>query len=152
MERSARVQRGSRAAQWYGYTVCLVAVITALFSLRAIVDASFKIADPLRAEARFEPSLTSFEAYRATLDRGPAAPVRGDTAANAPSESELRRRYEAVRADRLGQARFDATRSLVTNGILLAFAVGLFLWHWSWLRRAAVEHPSERAPGAPFGH
>lgn len=150
MQPSGRAQRGSRAAQWYGYTVCLVAVITTIFSVRAIVDASFEIADPLRAEGRFAPSFRSYEAYRATLDRFPIPPMGADTSRRAPSEAELRRRYEALRADRLEQARFDATRSLVTNGILLAFAVGLFLWHWSWLRRTGAESPDELAPGAPF--
>ncbi len=46
----------------------------------------------------------------------------------------MRARYNALRADRLTASHFDAEKSLLASGILLAFAIGLFAAHWRWLR------------------
>lgn len=123
--------RSTRIAQWYGYAVCLVAVITFLLSARGIVDDLFTLSDPLRAGSRFGTSFTSFESYRATQDLAPRREA-GDT--TRLSDSELRQRYEALRSDHVGQVRFDATRGLVASVLMLLIAVGLFVWHWRWLR------------------
>lgn len=127
--------RSPRIAQWYGYTVCLVAVITFLLSARGIVDDLFTLSNPLRSGSRFG-TLTSFEAYEATQDMTPRR-VAPDSAAP-PSEAELRRRYDALRADQIAQSRFDATRGIVASLLMLLIASGLFIWHWRWLRG----HPS----------
>ncbi|HJU64520.1 MAG TPA: hypothetical protein VJ596_02535 [Gemmatimonadaceae bacterium] len=127
------VNRSSRPAQWYGYTVCLVAVITLLFSMNSFVNGVFRLTDPARGGDRFGASLSSFEAYRATADRRPMSAPGTDTG-RTQSESELRAQYEVVRNDQIAQNRFEAQRTLVTSGILILFAVLLFVWHWRWLR------------------
>ena len=137
--------RPTRIQQVYGYAVCLVAIITLLISINGLVNAAFERADPLHAGNRFGDgaALSSFEAYRATrLERGdrpnPVAPgAAGLDSANTTveSEAELRARYEALRADQIASAQWRAMRSLVVNAILVALAVALFAWHWSWLRR-----------------
>lgn len=60
------VARSPRIAQWYGYTVCLVAVVTFLLSARGVVDDLFTLSNPLRSSSRYGTSLTTFEAYEAT--------------------------------------------------------------------------------------
>ena len=134
------VERPERVAQLYGYTVCLIAIVMALTSILAIVDASFDRAAPELAETGDwgwqEPSVSSFEAYRATLDR--AQQFRTGSDAPKPDtvpEVELRRRFDALRADRIERVRFKARRSLVTNTLTLVLAAGLFAWHWRWVRR-----------------
>ena len=144
------VERPERVAQLYGYTVCLIAVVMALTSILGIVEASFDRAAPELAETGDwgwqEPSVSSFEAYRATHDRaqqfraGPDAP-KPDTV----PEAELRRRFEALRGDRIERVRFKARRSLVTNMLTLVLAAGLFAWHWRWVRRR-VPVESHAAP------
>lgn len=126
------VARSPRIAQWYGYTVCLVAVVTFLLSARGIVDDLFTIASPIRSDSRYGASLTSFEAFEATHNMAPAR-IAGDSVPP-PTEEELRRRYEALRADQISQARFDATRGIVTSLLMLLIASALFVWHWRWLR------------------
>ena len=133
------VERPERVAQLYGYTVCLIALVIALTSLHGIVDALFDRAAPHLAETFEwgwqEPSVTSFEAYRASRER---EEVRSGTDSPKPDtvpETELRRRYEALRADRTERVRFQARRSLVTNSLSLLLGVGLFAWHWRWVRR-----------------
>jgi hypothetical protein len=117
------------------------------------VEAAFDRADPLQAAAgRYgypEVSLTSFEAYRATQPQSPQPPDRGAAAPVPPapgqpsgadtlSTSELRARYEALRADRIARVAFDATRQLVGAALLTLVAVALFATHWRWLRANAA--------------
>lgn len=130
------MERPNRAAYWYGYTVCLVAVITLLISLNSLVNSAFRMSDPVRGGDRFGVSLTSFEAYRATLGQRPFPEAARDTS-RPRSESDLRAQYEAMRSDHIAQNRFEAQRSIVTNGILIVVAVLLFIWHWRWLRALA---------------
>jgi hypothetical protein len=121
--------------------VCLVALITILITLPGIVDNLFMLSNPAQADSRlgFGASLGSFEAYKASQRQGPAmaeALAGREMPGERPaSEEELRARYEALRADQIASNRFDARRSLVPHGLLLALALGLFATHWRWLRR-----------------
>jgi hypothetical protein len=144
------MDRPHRIGQLYGYSVCLIAVVTFLTSANTAVKSVFVLSDPIASTAEpfrsgFEPSLTSFEAFRATymfggggmasitpLDRGGAADSvpRFDTL----STADLRTRYEALRGERITQGRYAATRELVTSALLMGIAVVLFIAHWRWLR------------------
>ena len=135
------VERPERVPQLYGYTMCLIALIVGITSVLSLVESGMALANPAHgAESEWsawsEPSVTSFEAFRATYDRGREA----RSGPNAPPpepvpEVELRRRYEALRADRIARTRVAAQRSLVTSGLSLAIAAILFVVHWRWLRR-----------------
>ena len=131
------VDRPNRIAQWYGYSVCLVALVTLLFSSVSIVNNLFTLANPLQGEYDFGPSLSSFEAYRATYHQSPFLDQseRAALLKAPPTAAELRLRYEALRADRIERNRYQAQRSLVTGGLLSLFSVALFLLHWRWIRR-----------------
>jgi len=150
----ATADRPSRVQQFYGYAVCLIAIVTLLIALSNLVEAAFDRADPLQAGAgRYgspEVSLTSFEAYRATQPQAPtqppdraAAPATPDAdpsqaaRADTLSTAELRTRYEALRADRIARVSFDATRKLVGAALLAVVALALFVGHWRWLRAGA---------------
>jgi hypothetical protein len=126
------VARSPRIAQWYGYTVCLVSVITLLLSAQAVVNQAFTLSNPLRASSRYGHALSSFEAFEATQDLAPRR-APGDSAATL-TDAELRRRYEVLRTEQIEQSRFDAMRSIVGAGLLMLLAIGLFIWHWRWLR------------------
>ena len=119
----------NRVRQWYGYTVCLVAVVAALISLAGAMNNAFDLSSPLASDS-YGASLTSFEAYKSTRS-APAQPA----ATEALSDSVLHARYEALRADRIVQRSFRARKGLVTDTVLLLVAIGLFVSHWRWLRR-----------------
>jgi hypothetical protein len=134
MERPA-----SRIAQLYGYTVCLIAVIVVLVSVRSIADDFITLANPLQPEYGYgAQSLGSFEAFKATYNE----PTDGYVTENGssprenpkPSDAELMARYEALRAERISSNIYDAKKSLVLDGLLLVIAVVLFIVHWRWLR------------------
>jgi hypothetical protein len=122
-----------------GYTVCLIAVIVVLVSVRSIADDFITLANPLQAEYGYgAQSLDSFEAFKATYNE----PTNGYVTENGssprenpkPSDAELMARYEALRAERISSNIYGAKKSLVLDGLLLVIAVVLFIVHWRWLR------------------
>ena len=137
------VERPERVPQLYGYTACLVGLIWALTSAVALVGHILDLTDPALAKssgfASFaEPSVTSFEAFRATYDRARrfSGPTEDKPAsADSTPEPELRRRYEALRADRIAQQRFQTRNGIVSSLLGLVLGSALFAFHWRWLRR-----------------
>lgn len=133
----------NRIAQVYGYAVCLVTIIVLMISVAQIVNASFNLASPLRAEGygRGGP-LTSYTAYKREQLQRSSAPARpragqpGDSLNPTPSETELRQMFEDERLEQIGNVRFRAMRTLVTSILMIFIASGLFFMHWRWLRRA----------------
>lgn len=144
------VERPERVPQLYGYTVCLVSLIWALASATTIVGSLLTLSAPEYRDNNqygpFEPSVSSFEAFRTTYDQSrrmmsPDARERPDSL----DDTELRRRYEAIRADRIRRNTVESHRSLVTSTIALVIAALLFAFHWRWLSRVAGATP----PGGP---
>jgi hypothetical protein len=136
------VERPERVPQLYGYTMCLVGLLWALTSVVALVESATALAAPAqyrRNEFGIEPSVTSFEAFRLTYDRARrfSAPDPGAAKLDTLPEPELRRRFEAYRADRIAATEAEARQGLVTRTVSLALGAGLFAFHWRWLRRKA---------------
>ncbi len=142
----------NRIAHVYGYAVCLSAIIVMFFAIKQIIVAGLNLSNPLRADlggySRMGLPLTDFELYKVEARRRPRIPMYpgasppviepSDTA-----EAELRRLYDADRAVAIDSARFQATRLLVANFLLILFAVIVFGVHWRWLRR------QDEIPAAP---
>ena len=64
--RGDHVERPNRMAQFYGYSVCLIAVVVGLFSISSLIGTSFERAHPLESSTMFGESLSSFDAYKAS--------------------------------------------------------------------------------------
>lgn len=133
------MERPNRVAQLYGYAVCLITVVVFLVSANSFVENLFRFGNPVRGSGgNFgEASITSFEAYRSTVNRF-GVPGRDAPPPPATPDSVLRARYEALRADRIEQTRFDAEKGLTTSGLLIVLSVVLFALHWRWLRSRDV--------------
>ncbi|MFL5604897.1 MAG: hypothetical protein ACJ8AD_00495 [Gemmatimonadaceae bacterium] len=133
------VERPERVPQLYGYTACLVALIWALVSTVNIVESTLILsapAYPRGPDYGIDPSVSSFEAFRTTYDRSRRMMMDPrDTKLDSIPEPELRRRYEALRADRIERNTVTARRSLITSVFSLIIAAALFVVHWRWLRR-----------------
>ena len=130
-----------RIPQLYGYTICLITLIWALSSVISIADNALSLSAPeLRdREYGFEPSVSSFESFRLSYDRsrmvGMPVPPQMVKLDSIP-ESELRRRYEAMRSDRIRRGEFQARKGIMTHTIALLLSSLLFGFHWRWLRRS----------------
>jgi hypothetical protein len=134
------VERPERVPQLYGYTVCLIALVWALTSTVSLAGNLLSMSAPEMRESDmygWEPSVTSFEAFRTTYDRSRMlnAGDPRDVKLDSVPEAELRRRYEALRADRIARARFDTRRGLIIDTLSLLGAAALFAFHWRWVRR-----------------
>lgn len=87
------MERPERVPQLYGYTVCLIALIWALSSVISIVENALSLSAPeLRGSSEYgwEPSVSSFEAFRATYDRARqlSAPNPGEARLDSVPEAE----------------------------------------------------------------
>lgn len=130
MERPA-----NRIAQLYGYAVCLIAIVIFIVTVRGVAAALITMSDPLEAQTPYAQSLTSFEAYKASLDSGsPYAGAGTRPALSGQSDAQLRQRYEDLRAERLASTLYQAKTDLTLNGLLLVISIVLFAVHWRWLR------------------
>lgn len=127
----------NRIPQIYGYTVCLIAVVALLVSVNGVVDAAFTLANPLYSQNGPGEGLTSFESYEAT--RGNRTMVDRNMPPDTTSVETRRRRFEALRADRIEANRLQAWRRLVGSGLTMLIAIVLFVWHWRWLRARMAE-------------
>ena len=139
------MEKASKVPQVYGYTVCVIAVVTFLICATVMVNNVFDLANPIQAGFGAESSLSSFDAYRATYQRDQRSVVGGNASEARPdtvSEATLRKRYEAVRADRIARVRFQSWKALTTSGLLLVISVVLFVVHWRWMRKAGVAQES----------
>jgi len=129
------MEKASRVQMIYGYTVCVIAVVTFLICATVVVNNVFDLANPIAAGGAFGSSLSSFEAYQATTQRtataAPANAAQPDTA----SVATLRKRFDALRADRISRVSFEAWKAIVTSGLLLIISVVLFVLHWRWMKR-----------------
>jgi hypothetical protein len=137
MNGNRSTEKPNRIPQIYGYTVCLIAVVAFLISINGIVDASFTLANPLHGPYGHVDGLTTFESYEA--GRGERTVSDRSAPPDTTSLETRRRRFEALRADRIDANRLQAWRRLVGSGLTMLIALALFAWHWSWLRTRAAE-------------
>src|SRR4051794_25516612 len=134
------MERSDRVPQLYGYSVCLIAIVVMLVNISSIVNRSFTLADPLVGNPMYGwggAVMTSFEAYKATVDRVPRPMPATAEVASAPklTDAELRAQYEALRADQIARNQMEARRDITESVLMLLLAGALFAWHWRWVRR-----------------
>ena len=125
--------------QFYGYSVCLVAVIAVLVATGGLAGAVVEWTDPLHAGEFLgfaqQRSLASFETYKMDILNPPFGGPQPTELRYAPDDETMRRMYEAARFDRIQSVRLRLRRSVVSNGLTVVFGVALFAVHWRWLRR-----------------
>ncbi len=131
------IDKPNRIPQIYGYTVCLIAVVAFLISINGVVDATFTLANPMHGPYGGHEGLSSFESYEASRVERTVPDRNGPV--DTTSVETRRRRFEALRADRIDANRLQAWRRLVGSGLTMFIAIALFAWHWSWLRTRMAE-------------
>lgn len=134
--RGDNVDKPNRMGQFYGYSVCLVAVIVALATISSLLGTTFDRAHPLESGNMFGESLSSFEAYKAgRAQRNEMEMQSGVVHRDSVPDAALRTEYNGLVTQRLASVQYQSEKSLVTSGIMLLVAIALFVVHWRWLRR-----------------
>jgi len=133
------MEKPHRMAQIYGYTVCLVAVITFIICIANIIPSIMDLSDPLHAGGSFQyantPSLASFENYKMDILKSVKSDDQKAGANYIPDDKTLRSMYEAAKADRIGQSNHASIRAIVVNGLIIFISLVLFITHWIWMGR-----------------
>ena len=133
------MEKPHRMAQIYGYTVCLVTVITFIICIAQIIPSIMDLSDPLHAQGFFvpagTPSLASFDNYKMDVLKNTNKEEQSAGTAWVPDDQTLRSMYEAARADRISQANHNSIRTIVVSSILIVICIVLFIFHWFWMRR-----------------
>ncbi|HNP23389.1 MAG TPA: hypothetical protein PKM63_17100 [Panacibacter sp.] len=134
MEKSQRI-----AAQIYGYTVCVVAVITFLTFAVTTVNALLDKSDPIHAgwSNNQSPSLASFDNYKMDIIR--SMPQNKDVnTITIPDDNSLRSMYNAAREDKIQTELHRANQSIIIGILMILITVVLFITHWKWMKRMAT--------------
>lgn len=122
-------------AQIYGYTVCIVSVITFLICVSTLLNAFFDLQDPLHSgyNPPGSPSLVSYDNYKMDILKN--LPKSDDSKSIIPEEQTLKAMYEAARNDKITSVRNQANRTIIISFILIAICATLFITHWRWIRK-----------------
>ena len=135
------MEKKSKVPAVYGYAVCLVAVITFLISVAALVNAMIDISDPLHAERNYSksPSLASFENYKMDL-------LTSSEKENSfvPDDETLKAMYESAKNDKILSVKHRTIRTIYVNGFLITICLVLFITHWRWMRKQAKTNISNQ--------
>jgi hypothetical protein len=132
-EKGDGMDRSERIAQLYGYTVCLIAIVVFIASANSFVQSAFDYANPLGGNPWSYGAghvLSSFDAYKATY----SSTLPGEKAPAKISDVEMHAQYDALRAERIASAQFEAIKSMTVSSILIVLATTLFVLHWRWLQ------------------
>jgi hypothetical protein len=124
------MEKRNKAAQIYGYAVCVVAVITFIIAVAALVTSIIDMRNPLYSGYQNETNLASFENYKVEAMKSITA-----DAAYIPDDSTLQTMYEAAKSDLISRTTHRVRRNIIVNSLLLGICVILFFVHWKWIVR-----------------
>jgi hypothetical protein len=144
--RGDNVDKPNRMGQFYGYSVCLIAVIVVLATISSLLGTTFDRAHPLESGRMFGESLSSFDAFKAErAQRNEMDMQAGMARRDTVPDAALRTEYDGLVKQRLASVQYEIEKSLVTSGIMLLVAIVLFVVHWRWLRRTNGAAPPDAA-------
>lgn len=132
----------TRIQQIYGYLVCLIAIITILFSATALMNALFDLSRP-EGVTRYgglimDETGSSFEEYRLSrIERVTLLQEKSQRGGVIPDDSTLRREFEERRSRSIAAEKWQSQKSLATSSLSLLIGIILFLIHWKWLKSIA---------------
>lgn len=123
-------------AQIYGYTVCLVSIITFLISISTLVNALLNLGDPLHSgyTPAGSPSLASYENYKMDMLKTSQKGDETTKATYVPDDTTLRAMYESAKDDKIQQVNHNSNASIIVCSLLIIICTLLFITHWRWMR------------------
>ncbi len=123
------MEKKTKIPQVYGYAVCIVAIITILISVTALINSVIDASDPLYAWGE-DQQLSSFENFK--LD---ALKSGKDTDSYLPDDETLRVMYEDAKNHKIRRVKHQTTKSIIVSSILMIISAALFIIHWRWMRK-----------------
>ena len=132
------MEKTKSIGQIYAYLVCLASVIAFIVTLSIIVNSIFDYARPANSNNfRYASSgrdVTSFETYKASGN----AFGKEDSTTTQMSDAELKVAYQDARQSQIDTVKFGAVKGMVTSGLIMLLAIGLFWSHWRLAKSYSV--------------
>lgn len=132
------MEKSNRIPMIYGYSVCLVAIITLLISIPNMVNSIIDLFDPIHAgvpySSRPSASLASFETYKMDILSQSLESNKAAQPGYIPDDQTLRAMFDAAKADRIASAVHIARRTIIVFGLLAVISIVLFIIHFRWMR------------------
>lgn len=130
------MEKSKAGAQIYGYSVCLVAVITFLISTSSLVNAIMDHGDPLHSgyTPAGSPSLASFENYKMDILKSAQRGDGKEQASYLPDDNTLRTMYESAKADKIQTSLHNSNGTILISSLIILICIVLFVTHWRWLK------------------
>ncbi len=130
MEKPIRI-----VAQIYGYSVCLVAVITFLITTTTLVTALIDLGDPLHSGWNPTPSIVSFDNYKSDVLKTYQRESENSKAVYIPTDQTLHSMYEAARNDKILTSTHQSRKSIMISSLIILICLTLFFTHWKWMKK-----------------
>ncbi len=139
MEKSQRI-----ITQVYGYTICLVAIITFLLSTISLVNAIIDLSDPLHSSFNGGGSqnVISYENFKMDILKSSANSTDIKSNTYIPEEKMLHSMYESAKADKLKSIYHQSYKSILISSLLVLLSLVLFLIHWRIARKVNLVNSS----------
>ena len=122
------MKKETKIPQVYGYSVCIVAIITFLITLAGIISSVIDSSDPLYN--RGNQHLSSFENFKIHTINS-----TNNESNYLPDNETLRIMFEDTKNYQIRRVKLQTTKSLVTNGIIFIISILLFIIHWRWMNQ-----------------
>ena len=124
------MENKNKIPQVYGYSICVVAIITFLITTTGLINS---IIDVKYSEYHSwsQNDNVTFEKYKMnTLNSFNKDPNY------IPTDEELQLMYEKEKVYNLQKVKIRITKDFLSNGIIFLISIILFLVHWRWMRKS----------------
>lgn len=124
------MEQSKKVSLFYGYSVCLIAIICFLLSLTMFIQAWYDLSDPIHATHTSDDlKLDSFQNYQANLQQKTDFYLYK----RLTSEDGGWKMYQAAYNARVASISHEAKRTQLISGVIGGLCLVLFLTHISWL-------------------
>jgi hypothetical protein len=126
-------------AQIYGYAVCLVTVLTILFSVPSLLESAIDLTD-IQHSKNYSEKYSSFESYKVNVIRDMTTSYECDQELKAknvklPDDQILLKMYESEKDGSYRNALHRTRRTVIEKGFFILISALLFIFHWKWVRK-----------------
>lgn len=131
------MEKSQKIVQIYGYTVCLVALITFLIATSTLVNSVMDKSDPIHVgyTPPGTPSLASYDNYKMDILKNLPKENEPSKPSIQPDEKTLNSMYLAAREDKIKSSLHIINKNIMVSSSMIAISVLMFISHWVWMRK-----------------
>lgn len=123
------MENKTKIPQVYGYSVCIVAIITFLITLAGIISSIIDASDPLYNWGNQQ--LSSFENFKMHTVNS-----TNNESNYLPDDETLRTMFDDAKNYEIRKVKLQTTKSLLANSIIFIISIILFSVHWRWMNQS----------------